>query len=146
MYRNPCLHFKKHTFLVDHLLCNDHLNYFIADFLYFSYVLDYVNSTISNQNWQNPTPIQAIGWPHALSGSDLVGIAQTGSGKTLAFILPAIVHINHQPYLERGDGPIVSLIIDKYFAPFLCWSYNINTNLSPVSCSGPYSRACPAGC
>ena len=25
------------------------------------------------------------------------------------FILPAIVHINHQPYLERGDGPIVSI-------------------------------------
>lgn len=24
------------------------------------------------------------------------------------YLLPAIVHINHQPYLERGDGPIVS--------------------------------------
>lgn len=23
------------------------------------------------------------------------------------YLLPAIVHINHQPYLERGDGPIV---------------------------------------
>lgn len=68
-----------------------------------------MNTTIQAQNWQNPTPIQAIGWPSALSGSDLVGIAQTGSGKTLAFILPAIVHINHQPYLERGDGPIVSI-------------------------------------
>ena len=26
----------------------------------------------------------------------------------LQYLLPAIVHINHQPYLERGDGPIVS--------------------------------------
>jgi len=26
----------------------------------------------------------------------------------LQFLLPAIVHINHQPYLQRGDGPIVS--------------------------------------
>lgn len=26
----------------------------------------------------------------------------------LQFILPAIIHINAQPYLERGDGPIVS--------------------------------------
>jgi hypothetical protein len=25
------------------------------------------------------------------------------------FMLPAIVHVNHQPYLERGDGPIVSI-------------------------------------
>uniref|UniRef100_A0A0E9WN59 Uncharacterized protein n=1 Tax=Anguilla anguilla TaxID=7936 RepID=A0A0E9WN59_ANGAN len=24
------------------------------------------------------------------------------------YLLPAIVHINHQPFLEHGDGPIVS--------------------------------------
>ncbi|MDK2413498.1 DEAD/DEAH box helicase, partial [Aphanizomenon sp. 202] len=41
---------------------------------------------------------------------DFVGIAQTGSGKTLGYILPAIVHINHQPYLERGDGPIALIL------------------------------------
>lgn len=42
----------------------------------------------------------------ALSGRDLVGIAATGSGKTLSFILPAIIHIRAQPYLQPGDGPI----------------------------------------
>ena len=30
--------------------------------------------------------------------------------KTLAFLLPAIVHINAQPYLQPGDGPIVLVI------------------------------------
>lgn len=39
---------------------------------------------ISKQNWSEPTPIQSQGWPVALSGKDMVGIAQTGSGKTLA--------------------------------------------------------------
>jgi ATP-dependent RNA helicase DDX5/DBP2 len=39
----------------------------------------------------------------ALLGRDLVGLAETGSGKTLAYLLPAIVHINAQPYL--GTGP-----------------------------------------
>lgn len=160
---------------------------------------------ISKQNWTDPTPIQSQGWPLALSGKDMVGIAQTGSGKTLAvsqvffsfsffvsgtgsrlspchrplqpltnvaallmlnarkvvllslsnsffsslllqivtseqplqnrcltvfdngqrrrtderpsepssvcshqYLLPAIVHIQHQPFLEHGDGPIVS--------------------------------------
>ena len=31
-----------------------------------------------------PTPIQAQGWPMAMSGRDVVGIAQTGSGKTIS--------------------------------------------------------------
>ncbi|TRY56315.1 hypothetical protein DNTS_031853 [Danionella cerebrum] len=66
----------------------------------------YVVDVLLQQNFKEPTAIQAQGFPLALSGRDMVGIAQTGSGKTLAYLLPAIVHINHQPYLERGDGPI----------------------------------------
>jgi len=71
-----------------------------------SFPADYVMSVIHEQKFTEPTPIQAQGWPIALGGRDMVGIAQTGSGKTLAYILPAIVHINNQPYLEPGDGPI----------------------------------------
>lgn len=44
----------------------------------------YVMDVIVKQNWTEPTPIQSQGWPVALSGKDMVGIAQTGSGKTLA--------------------------------------------------------------
>ncbi|XP_011168950.1 DEAD-box ATP-dependent RNA helicase 20 isoform X2 [Solenopsis invicta] len=71
---------------------------------------DYVMNEIKKQGFAEPTAIQAQGWPIALSGRDLVGIAQTGSGKTLAYILPAIVHINNQPRLSRGDGPIVLIL------------------------------------
>lgn len=39
---------------------------------------------LKKQGFSEPTAIQAQGWPIALSGRDLVGIAQTGSGKTLA--------------------------------------------------------------
>ncbi|XP_071359800.1 probable ATP-dependent RNA helicase DDX17 [Trachinotus anak] len=66
----------------------------------------YVMDVLMQQNFKEPTAIQSQGFPVALNGRDMVGIAQTGSGKTLAYLLPAIVHINHQPYLERGDGPI----------------------------------------
>ncbi|XP_072127937.1 probable ATP-dependent RNA helicase DDX17 isoform X2 [Mobula birostris] len=66
----------------------------------------YVMDVLCSLNFVEPTPIQCQGFPVALSGRDMVGIAQTGSGKTLAYLLPAIVHINHQPFLERGDGPI----------------------------------------
>jgi ATP-dependent RNA helicase DDX5/DBP2 len=68
---------------------------------------DYVLEEVARVGFKEPTPIQVQGWPIALSGRDMVGIAETGSGKTLAFLLPAIVHINAQPYLEKGDGPIV---------------------------------------
>jgi len=45
---------------------------------------EYVQQVLQQQNWTEPTPIQAQGWPIALSGYDVVGIAQTGSGKTLS--------------------------------------------------------------
>lgn len=60
---------------------------------------EYVLAEIKNAAFTAPTPIQSQGWPMALKGRDLIGLAQTGSGKTLAFLLPAIVHINSQPYL-----------------------------------------------
>lgn len=74
------------------------------------FIPDYVLNEIRRQNFERPTPIQAQGWPIALSGSNMVGIAKTGSGKTLAYMLPAIVHINNQPSLQRGDGPIALVL------------------------------------
>lgn len=36
------------------------------------------------EGFETPTVIQAQGWPIAMSGHNMVGVAQTGSGKTLA--------------------------------------------------------------
>jgi len=71
---------------------------------------DFVMREVERQKYDAPTPIQAQGWPIALSGANFVGIAKTGSGKTLGFIMPAIVHINHQQPLRRGDGPIALVL------------------------------------
>jgi superfamily II DNA/RNA helicase len=60
---------------------------------------EYVLGEVMKAGFTEPTPIQAQGWPMALLGRDLVGLAETGSGKTLAYLLPAVVHINAQPYL-----------------------------------------------
>ena len=65
---------------------------------------------VKAQGFPAPTAIQSQGWPMALSGRDVVGIAETGSGKTLTYCLPAIVHINAQPLLAPGDGPIVLVL------------------------------------
>ncbi|KAF4519826.1 hypothetical protein B566_EDAN006840 [Ephemera danica] len=67
--------------------------------------------TIKGDNVPNPIQnFEEASWPIALSGRNMVGIAQTGSGKTLGYILPAMVHINNQEYLKRGDGPIALVL------------------------------------
>ena len=38
--------------------------------------------------------------------SSVQGIAKTGSGKTATFLIPMFVHIQDQPQLEKGEGPI----------------------------------------
>jgi ATP-dependent RNA helicase RhlE len=45
---------------------------------------------LAEEGYEAPTPIQAQAIPHALSGRDLLGIAQTGTGKTAAFGLPLL--------------------------------------------------------
>ncbi|KAL6916010.1 hypothetical protein FSST1_007505 [Fusarium sambucinum] len=70
----------------------------------------YVMDEVKAQGFPAPTAIQSQGWPMALTGRDVVGIAETGSGKTLTYCLPSIVHINAQPLLAPGDGPIVLVL------------------------------------
>lgn len=65
---------------------------------------------VKSQGYDAPTGIQCQGWPMALSGRDMIGIAKTGSGKTVSFGIPAIVHILAQPRLKRGDGPIALIL------------------------------------
>lgn len=71
---------------------------------------EYLLTELKKANFEKPTAIQSQGWPVALRGRDLIGLAETGSGKTLSFLLPCVVHINAQPLLERGDGPIVLVL------------------------------------
>ncbi|KAL5544109.1 hypothetical protein UlMin_007893 [Ulmus minor] len=71
---------------------------------------DYCLDVIEKLGFAEPTPIQAQGWPMALKGRDVIGIAETGSGKTLAYLLPALVHVSAQPRLAPGEGPIVLVL------------------------------------
>ena len=52
-----------------------------------------ISRALKEENYVTPTPIQAQTIPIALTGRDVVGIAQTGTGKTAAFALPILHRI-----------------------------------------------------
>ncbi len=51
-------------------------------------------SAITDAGYDTPTPIQAGAIPIALTGRDVLGIAQTGTGKTASFTLPMIERLS----------------------------------------------------
>ncbi|KAJ2584571.1 ATP-dependent RNA helicase dbp2 [Coemansia sp. RSA 1836] len=101
---------------------------------------DYVISEIEKLGFEKPTAIQSQGWPMALSGCDMVGVASTGSGKTLAYTLPGIVHINAQPLLNQGDGPIVLIL-----APTRELAVQIQTECNKYGSSSRIRNTCVYG-
>ncbi|KAL6454624.1 DBP2 ATP-dependent RNA helicase DBP2 [Candida maltosa Xu316] len=101
---------------------------------------DYVLDEVKQLGFPKPTAIQCQGWPMALSGRDMVGIAATGSGKTLSYCLPAMVHINAQPQLQRGDGPIVLVL-----APTRELAVQIQTECSKFGQSSRIRNTCVYG-
>jgi len=52
-----------------------------------------LSRALKEENYLTPTPIQAQTIPLAMTGRDVVGIAQTGTGKTAAFALPILHRI-----------------------------------------------------
>ena len=101
---------------------------------------DYVLNEVKAEGFDKPTGIQCQGWPMALSGRDMVGIAATGSGKTLSYCLPGIVHINAQPLLAPGDGPIVLVL-----APTRELAVQIQTECSKFGHSSRIRNTCVYG-
>jgi superfamily II DNA/RNA helicase len=63
-----------------------------------------ITRALAEERYEAPTPIQAAAIPPALSGRDLVGIAQTGTGKTAAFALPILHRLAAAPKQAQPKG------------------------------------------
>ena len=57
------------------------------------------------KDYSTPTLIQEQAIPEALTGRDLLGLAQTGTGKTAAFAVPIIEQLLAAPTPQRKGGP-----------------------------------------
>ncbi len=80
---------------------------------------------ISEQGYENPTPIQAKAIPHILNGSDLVGCAQTGTGKTAAFAMPILQLLGDKEHKHRAIRSLIltptrelAIQIDENFSAY----------------------------
>ena len=56
-----------------------------------------VQAAIQAAGYTEPTPIQAQAIPVAVTGRDVLGIAQTGTGKTAGFVLPMLARLESRP-------------------------------------------------
>ena len=59
---------------------------------------------IKKLNLEAPTPIQWKTIPIAITGQDLIGVAQTGTGKTFAFGIPMLQRLG----LSKGQGLVIA--------------------------------------
>lgn len=58
---------------------------------------DPINKALETLKFSIPTPVQSAAIPLALSGKDIIGVAQTGTGKTAAFCLPILNRLLQSP-------------------------------------------------
>jgi ATP-dependent RNA helicase RhlE len=64
-------------------------------------------NALSDLGFVQPTPIQEKSFSVAMSGKDMVGIAQTGTGKTLAYLLPCL----RQWQFSKDKHPQILVIV-----------------------------------
>ena len=60
-------------------------------------VIESLCEACTQLGYKSPTPIQEQSIPLALSGRDVIGLAETGSGKTAAFALPILQALMEKP-------------------------------------------------
>jgi ATP-dependent RNA helicase RhlE len=99
-----------------------------------------IEAGIKACGYQAPTPIQMQTLPPALSGRDVMGLAQTGTGKTAAFVLPILQRLSSGP---RGKIRALILAPTRELAEQILTSVNelgVNTGIRAVAVYGGVSK------
>jgi len=92
------IHFSK---FINKAVITEETTKFVPEHLFTNFLIDErLKANILTKGYNEPTPIQDKIIPHALRGSDVVGIANTGTGKTAAFLIPLIQKVILNPREE----------------------------------------------
>ena len=65
-------------------------------------------SAVERSGYTEPTAIQREAIPAALSGQDVLGMAQTGTGKTAAFTLPMLQRLSETEHSKAPRGLVIT--------------------------------------
>src|SRR5690554_4786109 len=74
-------------------------------------LLPSILKALKDENYSEPTSIQAQSIPLILEGSDVLGSAQTGTGKTAAFAIPIIQHLVKDQQEGKCKRKILTLVL-----------------------------------
>jgi ATP-dependent RNA helicase RhlE len=91
-------------------------------------------AALEEAGYTTPTPIQAQAIPQALTGRDVLGIAQTGTGKTAAFALPILHRLASNPgRVARGGCRVLVLSPTRELASQIADSFKAYAKHLPLS-------------
>ncbi|HMV79025.1 MAG TPA: DEAD/DEAH box helicase [Leptospiraceae bacterium] len=74
-------------------------------------IIEPVCRALAEEGYTNPTPIQEKSIPSALTGTDILGLAETGTGKTAAFTIPVLQTLYNRRKAGEGYQGIQALIL-----------------------------------
>ncbi|HRY79962.1 MAG TPA: DEAD/DEAH box helicase [Spirochaetia bacterium] len=97
-------------------------------------------STLAEEGYASPTPIQQKTIPSLLAGKDLLGVAQTGTGKTAAFALPILQRLAAFPARPEPRAARVLVV-----APTRELAAQIDESFGTYGRRFRFSRACVFG-
>ena len=74
-------------------------------------IIEPILKALKDENYNEPTSIQAKAIPLIQNGEDVLGSAQTGTGKTAAFAIPILQHLFNDRRQNNSQHKINALII-----------------------------------
>lgn len=73
-------------------------------------------TTLADQNFTVPTPIQQAAIPAILDKQDVLGIAKTGSGKTASYVLPLLMNLQGTTGAKNRHANVLVLVPTRELA------------------------------